>query len=120
MRDSKDIAFLAQEAIEEKKGRNLVIMEIKDLSLIADYFVICTGNSPLQLEAITTSVEEKFDKEGIKLLGKEGIYESGWILLDYGYIIVHIFSQEKRDFYGLERLWGDATIIFREKTYDLP
>jgi ribosome-associated protein len=97
-----------KQAIDDKKGRDLVILDIKTVSLIADYFIICSGNSSIQVQAIAENIEDKLDKQGTKLIRKEGVNAGKWILLDYSDVIVHVFQEEERYFYNLERLWGDA------------
>lgn len=99
--------------IQEKKGTNIVILNLKGIgSAVADYFILCTGNSDTQVDAITNSIEKEV------LLGaeenpwhREGLKNREWILLDYVTVVVHIFKDDVRSFYGLEELWGDAEII---------
>ncbi len=92
----------------DRKALDLVILEVKNLSSFADYFVICSGNSDRQVQAIASHVEEKLGEEKIHPLGVEGKREGRWVLLDYGDVIVHIFFQPVREFYDLERLWSEA------------
>lgn len=108
---SKDVAILAAAAISEKKGSNINILQIEGISLITDYFIIANGNSRVQTQAIAENVAKKIEEAGLKLLRREGFTEGRWILLDFSLIIVHIFQQEEREFYNLERLWGDAPKI---------
>lgn len=108
---SKELALLAAKAIEDKKGWQVTILQLKDISLITDYFVLANGNSRIQTQAIADNVEEELEKNGFRPLRREGYLEGRWILLDYGFIIVHIFQEEERKFYNLERLWGDASVI---------
>ena len=98
-------------AAKEKIAKETVIMDLNHLTLIADYFVITTGESNLQLKAISNYIIRTAKKNKIRLLSVEGKPETGWILLDYGDTVVHIFSKEKRDFYNLEYIWQDAKII---------
>lgn len=109
--DSKDLALLAARIIEEKKGKDITILELKGISLIADYFVLCTGTSRTQTQAISDHLEKELKKVGITLARREGYPEGSWILLDFDSVIVHIFREEERHFYSLERLWGDAPEI---------
>lgn len=91
-----------------KKAEALLVLDLQTLSTIADYFVICCGNSTTQLRSIAEAIEQSLKAEGVPVLHREGLPESGWMLLDYGDVIVHVFLPETRDFYSLERLWGDA------------
>lgn len=95
----------------DRKAIGLVILEVKDLSSFTDYFLICSGNSDRQVQAIASHMEEKLGKEGIHPLGIEGKREGRWILLDYGDVVVHIFFHPVREFYDLERLWSEATRV---------
>jgi len=104
---AKMLAFAAQEKI----AKDTIIMDLDHLTLIADYFVITTGESSLQLKAISNHIMRTAKKNKIKLLSMEGKPETGWILLDYGDTVVHIFSKEKREFYNLEHIWQEAKII---------
>jgi ribosome-associated protein len=94
--------------IDEKKGKEIQIFDIKELSTIADCFVIAHGSSTPQVKAIADFIEEKAKEEGYPLLRKEGYQQGTWVLLDYNSVILHIFHEEERDFYKLERLWQDA------------
>lgn len=108
---SKRMAFMAKDAALSKKAKDPVILEMKKLTSITDYFVIINGNSDIHNRAIADAVEERFNKENIKKDHIEGYEEARWILLDYGDIVVHIFIDPLREFYGLETLWGDAKVI---------
>ncbi len=105
---SKEKAFLCARALLDRKAIDLVILEVKDLSSFTDYFLICSGNSDRQVQAIAFHIEEKLGKQGIHPLGVEGKREGRWILLDYGEVIIHVFYQPVREFYDLERLWSEA------------
>lgn len=98
-------------ACEETKGMDIKVLDIKGLTPIADYFVIVSGGSTVQVKAIADEVEEAMDKEGCPISRKEGYTAGRWILLDYGDIIVHIFHREDREFYNIERLWADSKEI---------
>ena len=108
---SQEKAFLCARALLDRKAIDLVILEVKDLSSFTDYFLICSGNSDRQVQAIASHIEEKLGKEGIRPLGIEGKREGRWTLLDYGDVVVHIFFQPVREFYDLERLWSEATRV---------
>lgn len=107
----KNLAHKIVEAMEDKKARDVVALEIKDISLIADYFIICSAGSSVQAQAIADNVEEKMDELGISIRHKEGYKEANWILLDFGDVVAHIFQEDDRNFYNLEQLWGDAPVI---------
>ncbi|NPV27183.1 MAG: ribosome silencing factor [Firmicutes bacterium] len=99
------------EAAEEKKAQNVVILDLAGISLVADYFVICSGRSRIQVQAIAEHIEKELKAKGVNSLRREGYREARWILLDYGSVVVHIFREEDRSFYNLERLWSDAELI---------
>lgn len=103
-----EIAQLAATAAEEKKAQGLTILDIRGLSVFADYFVICHGNSQSQVQAIVTAIKDKVLEADILLRGIEGYQEARWVLIDLGDVVVHVFHKEEREFYDLERLWGDA------------
>jgi len=105
---SKEKAFLCARALLDRKAIDLVIIEVGNLSSFTDYFLICSGNSDRQVQAIASHIEEKMSKQGIRPLGVEGKREGRWILLDYGDVIVHVFYRPAREFYDLERLWSEA------------
>lgn len=93
------------QAIDAKLGENVKVIDIDEKSTIADYFVLVTGSSTQQIKAIADEIEFKLEKEGYKVEGIEGLREASWILMDLGDIIVHIFSEQQRNFYALEKLW---------------
>jgi len=96
------------EASLDKKAFNIKILDIKELTTVADYFVIVSGNSTIQTTTIADEIEEKMLEKGYELLSKEGYQSARWILLDFGDIIVHVFHREDREFYNLEKLWADS------------
>ncbi|MCH5300331.1 MAG: ribosome silencing factor [Ruminococcus sp.] len=97
--------------LSSKKGKDIKVIEISDVSILADYMVIATGTSSTQVKALADTVDEKLDEMGISVSHIEGHRSNSWILLDYVDIIVHIFSDEAREFYDLERLWQDGKVI---------
>ncbi len=105
---SKEKALLCAQAALDHKAIDLAILEVKKLSSFADYFVISSGSSDRQVQAIASHIEEKLGKQGLHPLGIEGKREGRWVLLDYGDVIIHIFYPPIREFYDLERLWSDA------------
>lgn len=105
--DAKEEALLAAEAASNKKARNVSILDMTQVSAVADYFVICSASNPIQARAIADAVEEKLGP--VTRRGHREGYDLGrWVLLDYGAVVVHIFHEAERDYYNLERLWGDA------------
>lgn len=108
---SRDLAVKAAEAALKKKALDVTILELSGLTVIADYFVICSGESTTQVKAVAQFIEETFAQERLKPLGIEGVAHSHWILLDYGDVIIHVFEKETRAYYNLEKLWMDAKII---------
>ena len=105
---AKQIALLVKEACEEKKGEDIVILDIRKLSSISDYFVIASGNSDRHVRAIADNVLDRLEQKKLKCNHLEGLQESRWVLLDFSDVIVHVFYPETRKFYNLERLWGEA------------
>jgi ribosome-associated protein len=95
----------------DKKAVDTVILELKELSTIADYFVICSGDNTAQIKAIAESIDEYFSKKKVFPRGKEGLDFARWVLIDYGDIVIHIFNQETRGYYDLEKFWIDAPRI---------
>jgi ribosome-associated protein len=111
--ESSEVARLVVEAASDKKAADVVMLDIRELSVIADYFVICTGSNPRQIQAIASAVEDRLSEERIPTRGREGGAESGWVLLDCGDVIVHIFGPMEREYYRLERLWSGApTVVY--------
>ena len=100
-----------REALDKKFGQDITVMDLRSVSTIADFFVIATGGSAPQLQSLADTTEDILKKHGIPLGHAEGLRGGQWILLDFGVIIVHLFDKESRDFYKLERLWGDAQMV---------
>ncbi len=106
--DSLQTAKLAAKALDSKKGLDIKIIKIRDISSIADYFVIATGTSNTHVKALADEVEYQLDNNGISVSSVEGQRNDTWILLDYIDVIVHVFSEDAREYYNLERLWEDG------------
>jgi len=107
--NSRELAVIAAEAAGDKKGGDIIALNVGDLLVVTDYFVIASGNTNIQVRAIAGEIEDQLrERAGVKPLGREGEQEAKWILLDYGDIVVHVFQPEERGFYRLEKLWGDA------------
>lgn len=112
MLEAKEMAILAAKALDDKKGKEIRVLEITELTSLADYFVICSGGSNTQINALCDNVEKLVaERSGEKPLHREGYRGGTWVLLDYGCIAVHVFNDEARAFYSLERLWQDAKEI---------
>lgn len=100
------------DALSDKQAEDVLLLDIRDVASFADYFVIATGGVKRQLEAMSDVVDEVIEGK-VKLMGREGDSESGWILLDYGDLIVHLFAPQERDYYDIEGLWDTATPLVR-------
>lgn len=108
MNNSREMAATAYHALNEKKGEDIKIIDIKEISVLADFFIIATGNNSSQVNALVDNVEEQLHKAGYHLKQREGQPDGNWVLLDFGDIIVHVFDKENRLFYDLERIWKDG------------
>ena len=111
MNQSKEMARIAYNALSDKKGEDIKIIDITGISVLADYFIIANGNSDSQVNALVDNVEEELHKAGYPLKQREGQASGSWVLLDFGDIIVHVFDKENRLFYDLERIWKDGKDI---------
>ena len=112
MKNAKELALLAARALSDKKGKEIQVLEIGELTTLADYFVIATGSSNTQINALVDNVEKVLLEEAEEdPLHREGYRGGTWVLLDYGSVIVHVFTQEAHDYYDLEHLWADATVV---------
>ena len=111
--DSGQLARAAVDIASDKKASDVILLDIRDVTTIADYFVICSGNNRRQIQAIADAIDQQLGEQGAKVLHREGIAEAGWILLDFGDVIVHIFGPKEREYYRLESLWNEAkTIVY--------
>jgi ribosome-associated protein len=108
-----EVARLIVEAAEDKKAADIILLEVTELTSMADYFVICSGGSERQLGAIADGITEKLRSEGVRPIGREGGSNSHWTLVDFGAVIVHIFAPPEREYYQLERHWSLAKTILR-------
>mgnify|MGYP000782226366 FL=1 len=111
LEEIKKMAGLAIEALEDKKAEDIRVIDISEVSVLADYFLIASGKNHNQLQALADEVEEKLGRAGYPMKQSEGYDSANWILLDFGDIIIHLFDQENRLFYDLERIWRDGKII---------
>ena len=109
------MAKLAYKALDEKQGKDIKVIDIHDVSVIADYFVIASGSNQNQVQAMVDNVEEQLGRAGFEPKQVEGMRNSSWILMDYGDVIVHVFDEENRLFYDLERIWRDGKTLDMEE-----
>lgn len=111
--DPGQLARAAADIASDKKASDVILLDIRDVTTFADYFVICSGNNPRQIQAIADAIDEQLGEQGAKVLHREGDSETGWMLLDFGDVIVHIFGPKEREYYRLERLWSGAkTVVY--------
>jgi ribosome-associated protein len=111
--DPGQLARAAVDIASDKKASDVILLDIREVSTFADYFVICSGTNRRQIQAIADAIDEQLGELGAKALHREGIAEAGWILLDFGDVIVHIFGPKEREYYRLESLWNEAkTVVY--------
>ena len=108
MLTAKEVAYEVTKALDSKKGMDIQLLRINEVSSLADYFLICTGTSNTHVKTLCDYAEYTLDQLGEPMLGREGHRGNSWELLDFGSVVVHVFTQEAREFYSLERLWADA------------
>lgn len=111
--DAATIARDITDVASDKKAGDVTLLDIGKVTTLADYFVIATGTSERQINAIAAGIQERMKEIGIRLLNHEGVPADGWVLLDYGQVIVHIFAPEQRDYYDLERRWQEAPTLLK-------
>lgn len=109
--ESKELAQLAAKACDDKRGEDIVLLDMKNVSLIADYFLICEGSNERQVQAIARGIKEKAEENDLVVKRLEGFDQARWVLVDLEDVVCHIFHKEERDYYNLERLWGDAPLV---------
>jgi ribosome-associated protein len=112
-RSPLDLARRIVELAEDKKAADIALLDLTGLTTVADHFVICSGGSERQLDAIADGIVEGLRDEGLKPIGREGVAASHWVLLDYGSVVVHVFTPPERDFYQLEKHWAKAKTVLR-------
>lgn len=112
---SKDMAKIAYAALDEKKAEDIKVIEIGDITIIADYFIIVNGTSSSQVQALVDNVERELSVHGYEPKRIEGLRSANWVLMDYGDLVVHVFSKEDRLFYDLERVWRNGKTISKEQ-----
>ena len=108
MLSAKEVAYQVTKALDDKKGLNIKLLKIDQVSSLADYFIICTGTSNTHVKTLCDHAEYTLEQLGEPMLGREGHRGNTWELLDYGSVVVHVFTEDAREFYSLERLWADA------------
>ena len=108
---STDLTSKIVESAQEANATDIVVLDLRGLTILADYFVIASGRSTIQVKSIAERIEDQLLEQGEKPLRREGFNEGRWIILDYSGVMVHIFRQEEREFYQLERLWVDAPLL---------
>jgi ribosome-associated protein len=111
--DSSTVARDMVDVAVDKKASDVTLIEVGRATTLADYFVIATGTSERQINAIRSGIQERMKDDGIPLLGHEGVSADGWVLLDYGQVIAHIFASDQREYYDLERRWNDAPTLLK-------
>ena len=115
--DSKELAILSARAMDERRGTKITVLKVEDLSSLTDFFVVGTGASRIQTQSMADNVADELAKTGLRPNRIEGLQEGRWILMDYGQIIIHIFQEDERNFYSLERLWADAPSLPHEEVF---
>lgn len=105
------IAQLAAQAADDKKAENVQVLKMPKIMADTEYFVICSASTQVQIRAIVKSIVDALEEAGVKLLREEGRGDNSWVLLDYGNVVVHVFDEEDREYYDLEKLWSDAKRI---------
>jgi ribosome-associated protein len=108
--NERELLMTAVKAADDKRAEDIMVLNMRGISLIADYFIICHGNSDKQVQAIAREIREKALESGYELKRMEGFDEARWVLIDIGDVVVHVFHKDERSYYNLERLWGDAPI----------
>lgn len=115
MMESKEMARLAIDALEDKKAEDIRIINISEISVLGDYFIIASGTNRSQIQALADNVQEKLGRAGVLAKTVEGYETANWVLMDFGDIIVHVFDKENRIFYNLERIWRDGKQVDKEE-----
>lgn len=113
---SRQLALLAAEACDEKKAKDIVVLDVKKLTTISDFFIVCSTSNERQARAICDDLRVKMKELGIREMGVEGVNDARWILQDFGHVVVHIFHESQREFYDIEGLWADAKQVRWKKS----
>ena len=109
--DNQELLKISVKAADDKRAEDILALDMKGISLIADYFIICHGNSDKQVQAIAREMKEKALENGYEVKRIEGFDEGTWVLIDLGDVVAHVFHRDERSYYNLERLWGDAPLV---------
>lgn len=108
MMTPKEVVAIAAKALSDKKGKNITVLKTEKLTSLCDYFVICTGTSSTHIKTLTDEIDKAMSEAGEPPLRREGYRSGSWVLLDFGCVVAHVFTEDAREFYNLERLWSDA------------
>lgn len=119
MLTSKEMTAIAVKALDDKMAKEIKVLEVRELTVLTEYFVICTAGSTAQVKTLSDELSRVLEEKGEETRRVEGRRDGGWILVDFGCLVVHIFLDEQRKFYNLERLWGDAPEIGQEELLKL-
>jgi ribosome-associated protein len=111
--DPSELAHLIVEIAADKKASDIVMLRTAEVTSMADFFVICSGRSDRQVQSLARTIVDQLREQGVRPLGVEGLSSGRWVLVDYASVIVHLFTPQEREYYGLERLWSDATQVVR-------
>ncbi|MCH2451306.1 MAG: ribosome silencing factor [Gracilimonas sp.] len=115
--DSQEMVETITEALLSRKGKDITVLDVSELTTLTDFFVVCHGTSDVQIKALADAVEEDMrERMGERAWKKEGLQGRSWVILDFVNIVVHVMSKEKRDFYGIERMWNDAKVTYLKDT----
>ena len=109
--DTSKFAILAAEAAADKKAEDIIAIEVAEMIVVTDYFVICTAANDIQARAIANEVEDRLREAGLRTIGREGEADGRWVLIDFADLVLHVFQPEERDFYRLEKLWSEAPVL---------
>jgi len=111
MINPRELALRIADILDEKKGQNIMILNVGHLTSVTDYFVICSARNTIQVGTLAEDVEEKLAEDGVEARRKEGYRESRWVVLDYASVVVHVFHEQEREYYNIERLWMDGSNV---------
>ncbi|TQS74604.1 ribosome silencing factor [Ornithinibacillus gellani] len=109
-----DVLQLAAKACDDKRAEDIIALDMDELSLVADYFLICHGNTERQVQAVARGIKDALDEQEVTIKRMEGLEQGRWVLVDIGDIVCHVFHKDERSYYNLERLWGDAAPVSLE------
>ena len=113
--DMKDLVLQIAELLKDKKAKDILVLELGELTSITDYFIIATANSSVQIKALVRFIEELMNGNSLKPLSRNDNMDSPWVLIDYNYFIIHLFLQEGRNYYQLEKLWTEAPVVYSDR-----